>query len=327
MTSLRTDHHDHHDHNDRNDRKDRHDRDGRNDRDRIPLATAEVRRIVKRRSRMVTGSWLVLAFLVVAAIMGLFVPHHHGASCCATPSSADHLLGTSSDGADLFIETMRGLGTSALLCMCATLLALFFGVAWGAIASLLPRRLDSAMMRTVDALGSAPYTLFVVTLVVIVRTARPALPSTLQELLDARVLIVACVASIEWLTLARVVRARLAALERRPFIEAARTLGVPRRTIFVKHVVPHTAGPLLAYAVLALPSALAAEGFFSFLGFGVEPPSVSLGALVAEGARAMSIAPLTFLLPAGVLVASTVALHVVGATLRDALRPERPRLG
>jgi oligopeptide transport system permease protein len=278
-----------------------------------------------RTSRAVVASWLVLAFLVVAAVAGLFVPPHKGARCCAAPPSSAHPLGVAADGADLFVETMRGLGTSALVCIAATLLALLFGVAYGAIASVLPRRIDDAMMRAVDAFGSAPYTLFVVTLVVVVRAARPSLPSSLQDVLDARALIVLCVAGIEWLTLARVVRARLAALERRPFVEAARMLGMRRRTLFVRHVVPHTAGPLLAYGVLALPSALATEGFFSFLGFGVESPSVSLGTLLADGAHAMSVAPLLFLVPAGVLVAATVALHLVGATLRDELKAERAR--
>ncbi len=273
----------------------------------------------QRFSRPVVLSFAVLALLVVLAACGLFFPPHAG-SCCAAPPSSGHLLGTAADGADLAVATLRGLATSAAVCVSATAVALLLGVIWGALAAVMPRRIDNAMMRVVDSLKVAPYTLFVVTLVVIVRSARPSLPVALDRLLDARIILVVCIASIEWLTLARVVHARLAALRHRPFVEAARVLGVPRRRVLVRHVVPHTTGSLLAYAVLALPSALAAEGFFSFLGFGVEAPSVSLGTLIAAGADAMSVAPLTFLLPAGMLVAATVALHVVGATLRDAQR-------
>lgn len=279
--------------------------------------------MTRRASRAVVVSSFILAVLALVAVAGLLLPRPLQAGCCASPPSGTHLLGTATDGTDLLVAVAQGLGTSAIICVAASLVALVFGVLWGATAAVLPARAERGLMRAVDVLAAAPYTLFVVTLIVVVRAALPALPSQLASVLDGRFLMVLSVASIEWLTLARVVHARIAALRRRPFIEAARSLGMPSRRVFVIHVVPHTAGPLLAYAVLALPGALTAEGFFSFLGYGVEAPHVSLGSLVAGGAGAMSIAPLTFLLPAGVLVAATVALHVLGAWLRDALRPER----
>jgi oligopeptide transport system permease protein len=274
-------------------------------------------------SRALFASWLALGVLSVMALLGLATPRSRDSTCCATPPSAEHPLGTAADGADLFVAVAQGLGTSAAICIAATLLALLLGALWGSGAALLGGSAERALMRAVDVLAAAPYTLFVITAVVIVRSALPSLPTALAAALDGRFLLVFAVASIEWLTLARVVHARVAALRSRPFIEAARMFGMSRRRILTRHMVPHTAGPLLAYAVLALPSALAAEGFFSFLGYGVVAPHASLGTLVAGGARAMSVAPLTFLLPAGVLVAATVALHVVGAHLRDALRPER----
>lgn len=279
--------------------------------------------MTERAPRSVVVSWLVLVIVAVVATAGLLMPRPTDARCCASPPSRAHLLGTAADGSDLLVAVAQGLGTSAVICVIASLLALVFGVLWGSVAALLPLRAERAAMRAVDVLAAAPYTLFVVTLVVVVRAALPALPSQLAAFLDGRFLMVVSVASIEWLTLARVAHARIAALRKRPFIEAARAVGMPRWRVFVVHVVPHAAGPLFAYAVLALPSAAAAEGFLSFLGYGVDAPHVSLGSLVAGGAGAMSVAPLTFLLPAGVLVAATVALHVVGAWLRDALRPER----
>jgi oligopeptide transport system permease protein len=262
--------------------------------------------------RGVVLSWLVLALLVVGALAGL-------ASGSPSAASGRGALG----GADLIVTVARGLGTSALVALFGTLLALLLGVAWGSLAAVMPRRVESFLLRTVDVAATAPWTILVVTLVVMVRAARPSLPSFLAELLDSRLLVVLCIAGIEWLTLARVVHARLAALRRRSFVESARMLGVPWRHVLVRHVLPHTYAPLVAYGVLALPSALAGESFLSFLGFGVESPHVSLGTLVAAGARSMSVAPLALLLPAGTLVAATVALHVAGAHLRDRLRPDR----
>lgn len=281
--------------------------------------------IRSRLSRPVAASSLLLALLSLVAIAGLLGPGSAGGRCCASPPAATHLLGTATDGSDLVLAVARGLGTSAAICIAATLLALVLGVAWGATAAVLPARAERAMLRVVHALDVAPWTVFVISFAVIVRAARPSLPSALEPVVDGRFVMILAVASIEWLTLARVVHARIASLQRRPFIDLARSLGMPRWRILVVHVVPHTAGPLIAYGVLALPGALAAEAFLSFLGVGVEAPHVSLGTLVAGGAGAMSVAPLVLLLPASALVAATVALHVVGAHLRDGLRPERRR--
>lgn len=225
----------------------------------------------------------------------------------------------------LLLLVLRGFATSAWIAVTASALALVLGVAWGATAAVLPRRAETALMRTVEVLAAAPYTLFMITFVVLARSARPAMPESLAALVDNRVILVVTIAAIEWLALARVVNTYAAALRDRGFVQVARVLGTSRLRVFLRHVVPHAAGPLLAYAVLALPSALATESFLSFLGFGVEAPAVSLGTLIASGFRAMSVAPWVFLLPSGTLIAATVALHVAGAWLRDTLRPEGRR--
>jgi len=261
--------------------------------------------------RGVVLAWLVLALLVMAALAGL---------ASGAPSAA---AGSALGGAELLVTVARGLGTSAVIAVGGTFVALVLGTAWGALAAAMPRRVEAALLRTVDVLAKAPWTLFVVTLVVMVRAARPSLPSFLAELLDSRLLVVVCVAGIEWLTLARIVHARLAALRGRGFVEAARMMGVPWHIVLARHVAPHTRAPLLAYGVLALPSALAGASFLSFHGLGVEAPHGWRGAQVASGAKAMSVAPPALVLPAGTLVAATVALHVAGAHLRDTLKPER----
>ncbi|MBI1946430.1 MAG: ABC transporter permease [Deltaproteobacteria bacterium] len=225
----------------------------------------------------------------------------------------------------LVLLVLQGFATSALIAGAATVLALALGIAWGASAALLPSRAETALMRTVEVLAAAPYTLFMITFVVLARSARPAIAEPFGSLVDNRLILVVTIAAIEWLALARVVNSYAAMLRDRGFVQVARMLGTSRLRVFARHVVPHAAGPLIAWAVLALPSALATESFLSFLGFGVEAPAVSLGTLIASGFRAMSVAPLTFLAPAGALVVATVALHVAGAWLRDTLRPDGAR--
>jgi oligopeptide transport system permease protein len=261
-----------------------------------------------------------LALLAVAGVLLALAGGESSPGCCLAPPSSAHWLGTAENGRGLLLEIVRGLGGSALVVTLATVLALVVGTAYGALAASLPRRSEAALMRLVDVTSAIPVTLIVVTVMVTARALRPGVPSSLAFLLDSRLLVVLSVASLQWLSLARVVHARLGALYGRAFVRAARIAGASRWRVFVDHVQPHARGPLLVFGVLALPGGLVAEGFFSFLGFGVDAQHATLGTLVREGARAVSVSPLAFLAPATVLVAACVALQVLGARLREDLR-------
>lgn len=266
-----------------------------------------------------------VAFLVATGLVagvGLLVPASTTSGCCVAPPSREHLLGRAADGRDLLRAVAEGLGTSAAICLCATGMAILLGLAWGAWAATRSSTVERGLMRIVDVLRASPTVLFIIILAVVVRLARPPLTLDHPPLWDDRLLLVTILAAVEWLTVARVVHARLSALRRRPFVEAARAMGMSRWRVLRVHLLRHAAPPLGAYAVLTLPSAFALEGLVSFLGFGVEAPHVSLGTLLRAGAEAMSVAPLTMLVPAGAFIGVTIALHVVGAWLRDRLRIE-----
>ena len=275
-----------------------------------------------RTSRTVRVSVTITVALAALAIVGLWIGAPVPVDCCAAGPTLAHPLGLDVLGRDVLALTLRGLATTTLIVLAATVLALLFGTLYGVVAAALPPHLGAAGMRVVDVVAATPITLIVVTLMVAVRAARAELPSAFGPVLDSRFLLVFCVASLQWLSLARVVHARLASLAARPFIRAARIAGMGPLSLLVHHVIPHARGPLFVFGLLALPSGVTAEGFFSFLGFGVEEPHVSLGMLIGVGARSMSVAPLTLFAPAVTLVAATIALQVLGASLRDDLQPE-----
>lgn len=265
------------------------------------------------------GALAVLALIASFAFLGLAASVPPAPGCCPSGPPARHSFGTWSDGRELLWVVAEGLGTSAAVSGAGTLLALLLGTAWGSFAASRGRRMERALMRLVDLFSAAPWLLFVIIFVVIARAVMPFMPATVTRWWDDRLLVVVVVAGVEWLTLARVVHARLAALRRRPFMEAAAVMGMARWHILRVHTLPHVMRPLSAYAVLALPGAFATEGLLSFVGFGVMAPHSSLGTLLAEGARAMSVTPLALLVPAAALVTVTVALHIVGGWLRDRL--------
>jgi oligopeptide transport system permease protein len=223
-------------------------------------------------------------------------------------SAAAHWLGTDRLGRDLFVRSLLALRLSLLVSLCASAVSVVIGIAYGALAGYAGGRTDQLMMRAVDVLYSLPYLFIVIIL------------SSLLPRGSLAVLFIA-LGAVGWLTSARIVRAQTLALKRRPFIEAARALGVPPSAILTRHVLPNLLGPVIAYATLTVPQMILYEGFLSFLGLGVQEPHASLGNLIATGAQEMSSAPWLLLVPSLLLVLLLLCLNRLGDALRDALDP------
>ncbi|WP_336486963.1 ABC transporter permease [Methylobacterium nigriterrae] len=216
-------------------------------------------------------------------------------------------LGTDVHGRDLLTRSLVAGRVSLLIGLTATLAALLVGVAYGAVAGFLGGRVDAVMMRLVDILYALPFVFFVMVLVVFFRASLA--------------LILLAIAAVEWLDMARIVRAQTLTLRRRDFVRAAEALGLSTPATLARHIVPNTLGPVTVAATLLVPRVILLESFLSFLGLGVQEPQTSWGVLIAEGARAIESAPWMLAGPASFLVATLVALNVLGDGLADALDP------
>ncbi len=220
-------------------------------------------------------------------------------------------LGTDAQGRDVLTRLLYGARISLLVALCATFVAFLVGVSYGAIAGYAGGRIDGVMMRAVDVLYGLPFMFLLILLLVVVGR-------NLVHLFLALGL-------VQWLTMARVVRGQVLALRRRAFILAAESLGLPRRTIVFRHLVPNALGPVLAYAALMVPGVIVEEAFLSFLGLGVAPPHASWGVLIAEGAARMETHPWLIVWPAVALLVTLYALNFLAEGLRDALDPRTER--
>lgn len=220
-----------------------------------------------------------------------------------------HYFGTDELGRDLYARTIQATGTSLLVGLIGTAMALILGTAWGVIAGYVGGRTDSIMMRTVDILMAIPATLVIILILIIAGRSFIALFVALG--------------AVSWLTMARIVRAQTMALKNREFIEAARAGGVSEIMIVFRHILPNLMGVVIVYASLLVPEMILSESFISFLGLGISEPYTSLGALISQGAGTMAYGTLWQLaFPLFFYVTIILTMFFIGDGLRDALDPK-----
>ncbi|MER7545848.1 ABC transporter permease [Spirillospora sp. NPDC127506] len=219
--------------------------------------------------------------------------------------SGRHWLGTTQSGRDVFALTLRGAQKSLVIGLLAALLSSGLAAVAGTVAGFAGGPLDRALMWGADLLLVLPPLLVVAVLA----------PGGGWPLLAP------LLAAFMWMLPARAVRASTLSVRERGHVLAARFLGVAAPRVLVRHVLPQVASLLVADASLAAGAAIAAEGGLSFLGLGVRPPDVSLGALIADGRGAAATWPSGA--AAGLLALIVLAVNLLGDGLRDALDPLR----
>ncbi len=223
----------------------------------------------------------------------------------ATSPSAAHWLGTDTLGRDLFARILYGGRVSIMVGLVATFVALAIGVTYGAIAGFFGGKVDSAMMRIVDILYAMPFTIFVILLMVFFG----------RNIF----LLFFAIGAVEWLTMARIVRGQIMSIKKMEYIEAARSLGLGKRRIIFRHMIPNVLGPIIVYTTLTIPAVMLLEAFLSFLGLGVQPPMSSWGVLIKDGAEKMEEFWWLLVFPGGFFSLTLFSLNFLGDGLRDAL--------
>jgi len=225
------------------------------------------------------------------------------------PPSTSHWFGTNSLGQDLLAQTLRGMQKSLLIGICVAFISTLIAATVGAVAGYFGGVRDRALMWLVDLLLVVPS--FILIAIVTPRTRESGTIIWLILLL----------AGFSWMISSRIVRGLTMSLREREFITAARYMGVSNRRIIVRHVLPNVASILIIDTALNVGVAILAETGLSFLGFGIQPPDVSLGTLIAAGTPSVTTFPWVFLFPAGVLVLIVLCANVIGDGLRDAIDP------
>ena len=268
------------------------------------------RRLIQNRAAMIGGITILL--LVILAVFAPWIaPYsysYQNLDIGASPPSAEHLLGTDVLGRDLLSRLLYGARISLLVGFVATGVALVIGVSWGIIAGYFGGRVDSIMMRIVDVLYGLPFIIFIILLMVI---------------FGRNIwLLFAAIGAVEWLTMARIVRAQVIGLKNQEFVQAAQVMGVSNFSMFRRHILPNILGPIAIYATLTIPQVMLLEAFLSFLGLGIQPPMSSWGTLIRYGVESMEEYYWLLIYPGLTFTITLFALNFFGDGLRDALDPK-----
>lgn len=263
---------------------------------------------LKHNRMALCGLCVLLVFITLALLTPWIAPYGYAQQNLdlgATPPSPSHWLGTDVFGRDLLTQILYGGRISLAVGFIATAVALLIGVTWGAIAGYAGGRTDAVMMRIVDILYALPFMIFIVLLMVVFG----------RNML----LLFLAIGAVEWLTMARIMRAQVQALRQQEFVEAAVSLGLSPAAILWRHLVPNALGPIIVYTTLTIPSVMLLEAFLSFLGLGVQPPQTSWGLLISYGADTMEEYPWLLIFPGLALTLTLFSLNFLGDGLRDAL--------
>lgn len=228
----------------------------------------------------VVVSVLVLVFVSLFGISpGLFAPDDPFATDVANmfaPPSASHLFGTDELGRDIFSRFIYGASTTLTAATLAVLIAFVASVTLGLLAGYIGGHVDNAIMRFIDILLALPSLLVALMLM------------TALGFGTVNIAIAVGVGSIP--TFARVMRGEVLKARTREFVAAAEIAGIPWYRVVIRHVLPHSMGPVLTLTALELGSALLSISALSFLGYGAPPPAPEWGAMIAAGRESLAYA-------------------------------------
>ncbi|MGA8257792.1 MAG: ABC transporter permease [Nocardioides sp.] len=239
------------------------------------------------------------------------------------PFTWDHPIGVApSTGYDNLALLLLGLRTSLLVAAAATLVSTIIGVTLGLVAGYARGWVDSALSFFIDFFLSFPFILGALALAPIVTTRFGGDSDSLKraELIS----VIGVLVVFGWMGLARLIRGQVLSLREREFIQAARVIGVPTRSILFKELLPNLVAPIVVAVSLSLPGYVAAEAGLSYLGIGLtETPS--LGRTINKAVDFYEVYPLYLWVPVGLVMVLVIALNLVGDSVRDAFDPKTRR--
>ena len=264
-----------------------------------------------RENKVAAFSAVLILIFVLAAVFAPFLapydPKQMDIMNRLSAPSAEHLLGTDEGGRDILARMLYGSRVSLLAGVLPTLMSMILGAALGLISGFAGGIADEIIMRIADVMLAFPSTLLAM---LIMYTLGGGLMNVFLTL-----------SLVSWAGIARVVRSETLRLRGSVYVTAARSIGVSKARIVLRHILPNCVPTLIVLFTLSVPSAILTESSLSFLGLGIQPPDTSWGLMINQGRQYLYNASWCSFAPCIAIMLIGRAFNCLGDGLRDALDP------
>ncbi|MFF2273491.1 ABC transporter permease [Agromyces sp. NPDC058136] len=284
----------------------------------VPMGGSTLSRIgrVLRTDRLAALGLALIVLVVILAVFGPwlapFPEQGYGETNVATRGlapSAAHWFGTDQLGRDVLSRVIIGARPALTISLFVVFVAALIGIPLGAIAGYRGGWLDEVLMRVTEVFQAFPPLLLAMVTVAILG----------PSLMNAGLALAIC----WWPWYARLVRAEARSLRDRPFVEAARSIGVPMWRILPRHILRNCLTPVLVQATVDVGSVVLAAGSLAFIGLGAQPPAPDWGLMVAEGRGQIFTAWWISTFPGLAIFVTVLGFNLLGDALRDFFDPRQ----
>lgn len=219
-------------------------------------------------------------------------------------------LGFTRQGCDVYSRIVWGAETSLAVGLLSVVVIAALGIPFGAIAGFFGGWVDSLLSRIGDIFFSIPYFLAAVVVMTVLGDYRNVWVMALA------------IGSFAWASLARIVRAEVLQVKNQDYVMASKSVGRSRMSTLMRHVLPNSITPAIAYLTLSLGAAIVAEATLSFLGIGLPGSIMSWGNDISQAQSTIRTAPMALVWPSIALTTTVLAFTILGELVRDALDPK-----
>ncbi len=253
---------------------------------------------------------ILILILVMSVIVPMLSPYDYSMqdylNINAKPSF-QYWFGTDDLGRDIFVRCWEGARVSLMIAFVSVFLNSTIGIIYGGISGFFGGWVDNIMMRIVEVISSVPSMLWMIILTIVLKPGVTTL--------------IIALAATGWGGMARLFRGQVLQLREMEYVQVSRTLGAKPLWVILKHLLPNAMSPIITSMAFAIPSAIFAESFLSYIGLGLPMPLASWGILASEGANKLLTYPYQLFFPAILISITMLCFNLIGDGLRDALDP------
>lgn len=275
-------------------------------------------RLRKNKLALISLAWII-GIVLMALTADLWIPQRYGdptvidsvtamKTKLQAPSLA-HPMGTDDLGRDIFSRVIYGARVSLSVGILAVAFTVLIGLILGSFSGFYGSFIDSLIMRGADIFLAFPYILFAILLLAVIP---PDWRTTIWP-------VVFTIGFLGWPSIARVFRSSIFSVKQNDYVDAGRALGASDVRLMVRHIMPNAIAPIVVYATMSVGGAILTEAALSFLGLGVQPPTITWGRMIEEGRAFMTSNPMLVVWPGLAILTTVLAFTLLGDGVRDAL--------